>query len=875
MLVLNIFELNSGRTPNLDLGPNANDVPRPIPWMPKIRLAISMALFFLTITAPLYAQRGDSRDAPGSVQVDPIPIDKVPPQPVLSPEEALRAFKLQPGFHIELVASEPLIHDPIALTFAPDGRVWVVEMSSYMPNVDGIGEDNPIGKVVILESSHNDGRLDKRVVFADHLVLPRAVSLVRDGVLIGEPPHLWYYTILDGNKPGGRIEVAKDFGSDYNPQNTANGLMWSLDNWIYSASYTTRLRNSDGDWLTGPTTRRGEWGISQDDEGRLVYNSNEDQFRIDLVPSEYIQRNPNYHHAFGLNVDPIHDQTVWPIHMTPGVNRGYWKDILRPDGTLAKTTAACGPLIYRGDNFPPEFRGNAFVCEPAGNLVMRDILFETNGTMTGREAYEKEEFIASTDERFRPVSLYNGPDGALYLVDFHRGALEHRLSVTTYLRRQIKARGLEQPLGLGRIYRITYGTNNPVRPTLQDLNSAQLVGKLGSPNGWIQDTSQRLIVERDNANVLPALKAQALHSTNALTQIHTLWTLDGMGQVDQETLLGLLASPHPKIRATAIRLSDKFLRGTQSEEFFKHLIPMAKNDLDPDVQLQLGFTFGQVIRPEAWHGLSLVAEKSSSRSLVREAIITGLYQRELEFTEQLAHDWKDPQPGRATLLEGLAECIAASRSTNQIARLLEVASSTVEWQQPGILDGMNARIHPKSKKIYFTSEPKGLGQLRGIPRLAARIEKLERLLTWPEQPGYVPPPVVPPLTADEHQEYELGHKLFSATCAACHQPTGLGSSGVAPPLADSEWVLGSKERLVRIVLQGVQGPIKAAGVSFDSSMPSWASFNDEQLASILTYIRRDWDQGAPTIKPENVKAIREAIANHEGAWTEAELVKIP
>ncbi|HEX4120435.1 MAG TPA: c-type cytochrome, partial [Verrucomicrobiae bacterium] len=799
----------------------------------------------------------------------------VPAQPVLSPEEALRAFKIQPGFHIELVASEPLVRDPIAMAFAPDGRIWVVEMSGYMPNVDGIGEDKPVGKVVILESSHNDGHLDKRVVFADHLVLPRAVALVRDGVLIGEPPHLWYYSIVDGDKPGRRIEVAKDFGSDYNPQNTANGLMWALDNWIYCASHTTRFRNTDGDWLKGPTTRRGEWGISEDDFGRLIYNSNEDQFRIDLVPSEYIQRNPDYHHALGLNVDPIHDQTVWPAHMTPGVNRGYWKDILRPDGTLAKTTAACGPLIYRGDNFPPEYRGNAFVCEPAGNLVIRDILVETNGTMTGHEAYKHEEFIASTDERFRPVSLYNGPDGALYLVDFHRGTLEHRLSVTTYLRRQIKARGLEQPLGLGRIYRITYGTNIPVRATLQDLSSAQLVEKLGSPDGWIQDTAQRLLVERDNPSVVPALKAQALHSTNPVTQIHTLWTLDGMGEVDKETVFSLLASPQPKVRATAVRLAESFLRGPHSDEFFKHLIPMAEKDLDPDVQLQLGFTFGQIIRPEAWQGLRIVAENSASRPLVREAIISGLYQRELEFTEQLALEWKDEKSGRAALLEGLTECIAASRSTNDIGRLLGVASGAVEWQQTAILDGMNAGTQAKSKKIYFTSEPMGLVQIGSHPKLAGQIEKLERLLTWPGQAGYVPPPFVPPLTADEQQRYDLGHKLFNFTCAACHQPTGLGSPGVAPPLRDSEWVLGSKERLARIVLQGVQGPIKAAGVSFDSTMPSWASFNDEQLAGILTYIRRDWEQGATAIQPESVKAVRQATEDRDSAWTQAELTKIP
>ena len=164
--------------------------------------------------------------------------------------------------------------------------------------------------------------------------------------------------------------------------------------------------------------------------------------------------------------------------------------------------------------------------------------------------------------------------------------------------------------------------------------------------------------------------------------------------------------------------------------------------------------------------------------------------------------------------------------------------------------------------------------MRGNRKLSPPIEKLSQLLTWPGQSGYVPPPFVPPLTADERKEYDLGHSLFSATCAACHQPTGLGAGGLAPPLVDSEWVLGSEERLVRIVLAGAQGPITVAGGRYDSSMPSWATFNDEQLAGILTYIRRDWEQGASPVKPGTVKKIRQETATHAGAWTSDELVKI-
>src|SRR5262249_39073051 len=152
--------------------------------------------------------------------------------------------------------------------------------------------------------------------------------------------------------------------------------LWSLDNWIYSADHTTRFRNTDGDWKREPTITRGQYGLAQDDFGRLVYNSNQDQFRMDLIPSAYLRRNPYYRQSEGLNVDPIGDQTTRPAHMPPAVNRGYSKAILRPDGTLEKFPAPSPPLIYRGENFPAEFYGNAFVCEPAANLIKRNILTE-------------------------------------------------------------------------------------------------------------------------------------------------------------------------------------------------------------------------------------------------------------------------------------------------------------------------------------------------------------------------------------------------------------------------------------------------------------------------------------------------------------------
>jgi len=858
-------------------------------WLPRSSKAqlirtffvplVSFVVLFVFFALPVQAQLGDSSDAPGVVQTDPIPLDQIPPSPPLSPEMALKTFRLQPGFHIELAACEPLVHDPIALTFGADGRVWVVEMSGYMPNVDGTGEDQPVGKIVVLEDSHGDGHLDRRIIFAEHLVLPRAIALVGGGLLVGEPPHLWFYPIMDGNKAGPRSEIAPDFGSNYSPQDAPNGLMWGLDNWIYCACHPTRFRYVDGDWQRGATTMRGQWGIAQDDFGRLVYNSNEDQFRIDLVPAEYLLRNPNYQFQRGLRVDPIHDQTVWPIHVTPGVNRGYAKNILRPDGTLRKTTAACGPLIYRGDNFPAEYRGNAFVCEPAGNLIIRDILVEKDGSLTGHEAYQHENFLASTDERFRPTSLYNGPDGALYITDIYRGVLEHRISVTTYLRRQIKARGLEHPLGLGRIYRVFYGDVPPRRQTLAELNSAQLVGRLDSPEGWVQDTAQRLLVERANANVAPALRLQAIQSTNPVTQVHSAWTLEGMHQLDVETVLTLLSASHPKVRAAAVRLCEPFLKSPQASQLLTRLQSLAESDAAPEIQRQLAFTFGQVAGPAEERGMLAVADRAAADPLVVEALASGLYQREQTFSELLVNHWQEPGAGRDDLLGSLAQCVVNGRDTQEINHLLELAASFTDWRQKAILEGMAARVspdyangfRPKPKPLYFAAEPPGLIALESNEKLRGVLGRITPLIAWPGKPGYVPPPQLAPLTADAQKRYDLGRQLFAGTCAACHQPTGLGQPGLAPPLADSEWVLGSEQRLARILLQGAEGPITASGSFFDASMPSWAVLDDNQLAGILTYIRRSWENAAPPVGPETIAAIRAGTARRQRAWTAAEL----
>ena len=369
---------------------------------------------------------------------------KLPPPPPLSPQDELKTFKLPPGFTAEIVASEPMIEAPIAASWDDQGRLYVCEMRGYMNDADGLGEDQPLGRISRLEDTNGDGIYDKATVFVDKLLMPRAVMALGDGALVGEPPNLTWYRDTNGDGVADKQELVTDkFGAKGGqPEHMVNSPTWALDNWIACANHDTRYRFQSGKFTSEPVTGGGQWGLSQDDWGRLYFNYNSDLLRTHLLPPRFYARNPRLTVRTALNFQTIKDQTCWPSHPTPGVNRGYTDAQLRADGTLKTVTATCGAGIYRGDLFAKEYLGNAFIPEPSGNLVKRLVLSESGGTITAKNAYDAGEFLTSTDERFRPVNAYTGPDGALYIVDMGRGVIQHKFFETHYLIANIKDRNL-------------------------------------------------------------------------------------------------------------------------------------------------------------------------------------------------------------------------------------------------------------------------------------------------------------------------------------------------------------------------------------------------------------------------------------------------
>ncbi|MGB0581924.1 MAG: DUF7133 domain-containing protein, partial [Limisphaerales bacterium] len=421
---------------------------------------------------------------------------RVPLSLPLSPGEALESFRLVDGFRIELVAAEPLIEDPVAMSFDAGGRIYVAEMRGFTLDIDGTGEHDKIGRISLLEDIDGDGQMDKSTVFLDQLVQPRSVTAWNGGILVADHKRLWYAKDSDGDLRADIKElIDPEYATGGSVEHRPNGLLIGLDNWIYNGASTKRYRYHRGTWQIDKIAKRGQWGITQNDYGRLFYNFNWSQLHADMVPPGYMNRHPDFESTFAINVGLLPDQKVFPIRPNTAVNRGYTPGVLDRHGRLTTFASACSPLIYRGDNFPPEFRGNAFVCGPCANIIKRNVITQTGVALTAANAYPDREFLASTDERFRPVFQSNGPDGALYLVDMYRGVIQQWNFMTKYLRGESNLRKLYGPVHRGRIYRIVHGEGSrSVLPGTQD--TGELVRLLGHENGWVRDTAQRLLIEQ-------------------------------------------------------------------------------------------------------------------------------------------------------------------------------------------------------------------------------------------------------------------------------------------------------------------------------------------------------------------------------------------
>jgi mono/diheme cytochrome c family protein/glucose/arabinose dehydrogenase len=796
--------------------------------------------------------------------------------PVLSALEEMKTLVLPPGYRIELVASEPLVIDPIAIDFDPDGRLWVLEMPGFMSGPSGENSREPINNVVVLEDRDGDGAMDKRTVFADKLVLPRALKVLDRGVLVGEPPNLWLMSDADADgRADARELVSNTFGRPGGTvEHNSNSLFWGLDNIIYTSEHDWYLRLKHGKFEILPALERGQWGASMDDAGRIYRNVNDAPLFVDYIAAGYYSRNPNLVRTRGL-YDPLisrEDSTVWPVRQTRGVNRGYRDQFFRPDDSSVTIQGVGSPVIYRGDQLPEELYGNAFISDSTTNLVHRyRIVDDGTGRLHAVDGYAKGEILASWDERFRPVNLLTGPDGTLYVVDMYRGVVQERVYWTEYLRDYVRSRDLERPTGLGRIWRIVHETSRRGgRPSLSKATPAELVQTLSHPNGWWRDTAQRLLVERHAVSVAPQLQRLARESADWKTRVHALWTLDGLDELQRPQIEHALKDPSPEVRAAAIRLSERFLK--QEKDPLAAAVLAIANDPSWTVRRQLAASAGELPADVRVESAVRLFGRYVDDQIAVDAIISGLDGREWEALTRL---WNG-DARTADALSMLAGAIARSGEVGSVQQVISraTAADSADWQGLAMLKGLAAGLPatsaPRGRRgqekppVVLPEEPAGLQKLAAAEGEAAALAKsVAARLLWPGKSS--PVVEVSPLNAEERARFAAGTEIYNNLCIACHQADGRGREKLAPTLVESRYSAGPDAgAAIRILLSGKEGPVGLMP-------PLGTALNDDQIASVLTYVRREWGNSGSPVSPEDVREVRGLTRGRSRPWTDAEL----
>ncbi len=693
----------------------------------------------------------------------------------LSPDESLQTMYVPKGYRIELVASEPMIKEPVSIAWDGNGKMYVAQMMTYMQDVDAGNENEPWSRISILEDSDGDGKMDKSQVFIDSMVLPRIMLPLDDRVIVGETFSRNLYSYRDTNGDGKadeKILLLEDTVRDNrNLEHQDANMIWSMDNWLYVTNKAFRYRFIDNALVrdTLPEPAVGQWGLTQDATGRLFFSRAGAE-----VPALGFQQHPAYG---SLEMEGKYDESFmepWPLVGTLDAQGGP-RRFREGDSTLNRFTGVAGQEIFLGDKMPLAY-GDLFIPEPVGRLVRRAKVNHVNGKIVLENPYHQAEFLASTDPLFRPVGAATGPDGCLYIVDMYRGIIQEGTWVGegSYLREVVKEKGYDKFVGRGRIYRIVHEDMEPgEKPELLSKTSSELLEYLGHPNGWWRMTAQKLIVLKGDKSVVSDLIklvegneswfSKLLYSKKdfALERLHALWTLEGLDAINTTLLRKAFIDEDPRVRVGAIRISERYLR-QNDPEIFEALKTLA-SDTDPEVLQQLI--------------LSLRTNNEASKSIVKSIL--------------------DANP------------------TNEVIKVTAAEN-----------------LNPSFSIIQ---------QLKDKYKLAG---------------------------GDAAGQIVRGFKIFKEYCSTCHGADGKGIHQLAPSLVGSPRVLGDIEVPVKILLNGLTGPVD--GVEYNGPMAPVAKENDQYIADVLSYIRTHLN-GSGGIWFGRIRGIREQTKDRTTYWTLKEL----
>jgi putative membrane-bound dehydrogenase-like protein len=630
--------------------------------------------------------------------------------PPYGPRAALQTIHIDKGFHTDLFVSEPMIKSPVAMDWDENGRIYVAEDTGYPLDT------RPIGRIMLLEDTNGDGIPDRSTVFADHIVMPNGVMCWKGGILVTAAPDVWFFKDTKGDgKADVREKVLTGFAFT-NPQHMVNDPLYGPDNWIYLAHqgpiHTVIFKEPFGDQGSdirfadgnGPRIKMGafsvrfrpdshelealsgwsQYGQAFDEWGRHFTITNNSNGRHEVIAERYLRRNPDLMVASPqVDVSTTDNNKVFPITHNPRF------EILTDVGTL---TSACSiTLPFLSGTFPPAFRQVACVAESAHNMVHCDVWSDDGASYTARRLEEGAEFIASTDAWFRPVNMYIGPDGALYLIDYYRNVIEHPewMAADTY-----HAGFLYNGQNRGRIYRITPDAQPPLslpkQIRLGHASDAELVQQLANPNIWWRRTAQRLLVERQAAGAVDPLVKLFSESQSPLGRVHALWTLDGLGKLDADLIKKALDDPEAGIRENAVRLAEPRL--TSNPNLVDKLVKMA-DDPDAKVRFQLLCTLGYTDTVPAKAAAEKLLLNGVEDRWMQVAALSAASTRASEYFDFAAHRLSNKETkGRAGFFEQVSAVIGMRAAPTEMRHVLTTvaggSASGSDWWRGAALTGL-------------------------------------------------------------------------------------------------------------------------------------------------------------------------------------------
>jgi putative membrane-bound dehydrogenase-like protein len=659
---------------------------------PRLATALMMLAVLLALRCP------PTLPATSQPIVDSKALPKFPP--VAAPD-ALNTFQLRKGFRLELVAAEPLVADPIAVTFDEDGRLFVVEMNDYPER----GEQR-LGHVRRLEDTDGDGRFDKSIIFAKGLRWPAAIFCYGGGVLVGATPDLFYFK--DTNNDGIADEkqvVLTGWGNragKLEPEGAFNSLAWGLDNQIHGlvnrdSGVITSPKNPGakpvalgGNFAFDPRTMSlmaeaggGQYGMSFNNDGRQFLCRQHSHIMTQLFDRRYADRNPSYtmpSPTADIPVDGpkaalyrISPEEPWRVLRTKWRVEGLENGIEAGGRASGYFSAACGLTIYRGNAWPREYVGDVFVADCAENVVHRKKVVHLGPTARAERPGDEKtvEFLASKDTWFRPVFCANAPDGTLYIADMYR----HIIQMPTAIPEEIlKHLDLYAGNDMGRIYRVVpEGFKQPPLPRLSRASLDELVATLAHPNGWHRDTAARLLYERNDRTAVPALVRLLAQSKFSLGRLHALYALKGLGALAERQLWQALSDGDGVVREHAVGLSEGFLQNrVPSPELWTKLSACASDSV-LGVRYQLAFTLGEIRHPERLGVLAQIARRDAAEPMMRAAVLSSLAEGAGEMFSLLARETgaSATAAGRPEILRELAAVVGAANQPADLSRVRE------------------------------------------------------------------------------------------------------------------------------------------------------------------------------------------------------------